>query len=359
MPSSARSIYTCALLHIQVLAPAATLKLCPKCQLAALLDDQYICKPCNSKRATLSKAFKGWPIQAFQELSPELQADYWRQSGPTKQKLLDALTIAITRVRTQREIRKKSGKYLPESVLQAQGYNTAKIKANCPCQWDTQLEEHTYILQVDEVIEEKIRDDVVKLLDNMKDQSIRGRLSHYCSPPAKKKRKRSSSSGSSSKSSSSSRSKKLTESQKKAVAKAATKTKAASDACTAKLAGIEAKKKAVQEKAAEQKLKKADRLAGMQDRLSACAYPLLKQAVTTASAIVKRSGHNRFDIHGYAHRPVLMTTLEPRNSERQGQPREKLRKKNQMRSGMLPSMPLQCRRRRLPTKRSPRLRSTC
>jgi hypothetical protein len=30
-------------------------------------------------------------------------------------------------------------------------------------------------------------------------------------------------------------------------------------------------------------------LAGMQDRLSACAYPLLKQAVTTASAIVKRS----------------------------------------------------------------------
>ena len=295
--------------------PAPAARKCPKCKLD--MKDVWICGGCNAKRSTLSKMFKGWPIEPFTELSDELQVDFWRQDGRTKQKLMQDLTIGITSYRKELEIRRKSGKFLPLSVFQAQGYKTDKIEKNCEKLWDEPLEEHTYRLEVTEVIEEKVRQDVVELLHNLRDSSIRGALSHYCSPGKKRGKKRTRSSSSSSRKSTSSGSSSAStgksesnEDQAKAkkAALMAAKAKKQEAAAAAKAAAAKAKADEAQQKAETRaqakamaaearkldarnkalalKESKAQKGAEKKDRLLACISPLLERTVTTASATV-------------------------------------------------------------------------
>ena len=264
-------------------------KTCPKCKLE--MDAQWICPMCNSKRSTLSKMFNRWPIEPFLDLSDDMQVQFWRQDNEgcrTKKGLADSLTISITQLRSHQEINRKGGKFLPLSVLERMGYKTDKIKTNCPSLWDAELEEHTYKLSVVEVVEEKIKNDVVELLNGLRNQTLRGKLSHYCSPNAKRKRSKSTSSSKSSSSSDSSedeKSKKLkaaakakAEATKVAEAKKAEKKQAADQAKAERrqmqtdqaAAKKRASQRMAQERAAKREEEKQQKLNAKQERLLAC-----------------------------------------------------------------------------------------
>jgi hypothetical protein len=198
-------------LRMQVSKPK---KICSKCvkefeDTAVGGRKELICTRCSNKRAQLSKMFGKWPIPIFEELSDQLQVSFWAQDSKAKSKINDDLVVHLTQTRVNLEREKVGGKYLPESVYAAQGYKTDMIRKNCSSKWDDQLEEKTYRLVTFEIIEEKVKKDVVALLNNVRNTNLTGKLSHYASPHGKRKhrkRKRSSSqSDSSSKSSSSSK----------------------------------------------------------------------------------------------------------------------------------------------------------
>ena len=163
---------------------------CPKCGNELEPNQKFICGPCNSKRATLSKMFGKWPIPIFGELSPEVQQEFWAGPQRTKDALTKMLEIHISRTRIEVEARKVVGQFLPISVWAVRGFNTTNIEKNCERKWDDALEEWTYCLNIIEVVEEKIKKEVACVIASSKDTgSLRGKLSHYCSPSAKKRKR--------------------------------------------------------------------------------------------------------------------------------------------------------------------------
>ena len=189
---------------------------------------EKICKSCISKRSQLSKMFGKWPIESFSELAEETQKGFWQSDSKGKVGLQVQLEIEVSKHRTQIEREKMEGTFFPLSMYRSKGYskeNIAAIAANCPSQFDDQLNEETYKLTVSSYAEEKVRGEVRNMLLNLKDTSLPGKLANYNSPPAKKKRKRSpssssSSSSSKSKKSSSSSHKRMTPQEMAAKAKA-------------------------------------------------------------------------------------------------------------------------------------------
>ena len=294
-------------LKLEVEAQAAEKFICKYCKNEN--DRKYSCNACRSKLGVLNKMFIKWPIEAFEALPEDAQVDFWRSGSRTKQQLQIDLTVSITSLRVEQEIKRKTGKFLPESAWQAQGYKTDKITKNCEKKWCEQLEENTYMLLVYEVVEEKVRQDVVTMLEGKRDKGLRGKLSHFCSPSPskpkkktekkdKKKRGRDSSSSSSSSASSSSskqskksmcktppRSAKTTRKDLALKAKEANeraKAEAKQKQLQAKEQAVKAKQLQLQVKAEEAKLKKIADDKAKQERRLACMYPLQKHAVTTA-----------------------------------------------------------------------------
>jgi len=297
---------------MKVLEAEATEKfICSKCKLES--DKKYRCLSCGSKLATLSKMFINWPLEMFQELSEDAQVAFWRSGARYKQQIKLDLTAGITAEKVEQEVKRKTGKFLPVSVWAAQGYKTDKIVANCENKWDEKLEELVYMLTVEEVVEEKIRKDVLTMLEAKKDKGLRGKLSHFCSPSPSKpkekkhhkgKNKRPSPSSSSSLSSSSSNSKPSKQSntppkkkktppsspkatRKELVRKAReekdrAKVEAKKLQLHAKEEAMFAKTQQLQVKADEAKLKKKADDQAKKERRLACMYPLQKHAVTTA-----------------------------------------------------------------------------
>ena len=289
---------------MKVLEAEATEKfICSKCKLDS--DKKYRCLSCGSKLATVSKMFSNWPLEMFQELSEDAQVAFWRSGARNRQQIKLDLTVGITAEKVEQEVKRKTGKFLPESVWAAQGYKTDKIVANCENKWDEKLEETVYMLTVEEVVEEKIRKDVLTMIEAKKDTGFRGKLSHFCSPSPskpkeKKERKRRRSSSSSSKSSSSSSNSKPTPPKKSSTPLRCPKAARQALSLKAKEAKLKAKEQALslKAKANEQALlakkdqfqakeeaarlkKKADEEAKKERRL-ACMCPLQKHAVTTA-----------------------------------------------------------------------------
>ena len=104
--------------------------------------------------------------------------------------MLQDLQVSITQQHLHTEISSKKGKYLPISVWKEQGYKTDNIVKNCPSKYDTQLEEMTYMLRVEEEIEDKIRKDVVDMLEAQRTKGKKYRLWKGASPsPAKAKQR--------------------------------------------------------------------------------------------------------------------------------------------------------------------------
>ena len=190
------------------------------------------------------------------------------------------LVKEVTTVREQVEIKGRTGRHLPLSVLATLGYTDAQldvIKKTCPCEWDEQLGDYVYLLNVKEIKNHTIWKNVRAELLSLKSSTLKGKLSHYCSPLKSKKRKRASSSAndsqswSGSKSSKSSKSSAADPKEKQAAAKrkaAAAKKMAAQkkkeeaaeaakkkkeEAATAKAAAAAQRKEAAaQKKAAQQ-----------------------------------------------------------------------------------------------------------
>ena len=101
------------------------------------------------------------------------------------------LEVTITKIQYDQEVSRKKGKYLPVSVLKTQGYKTDNIVKNCDKKWDAQLEEDTYMLRVEEEIEDKVRQDVVNMLQGKKKANrFKGKLWRGVPSPAKMKQKK-------------------------------------------------------------------------------------------------------------------------------------------------------------------------
>ena len=224
-------------------------KFCKKC------DDvigngckEYICKNCNSKRSLLSQMFGKWPISQFSELADANQKEFWKSGSKTKQGLQTELGLIITQERIDSEINKVGGQFLPLGVYERQGYNTQNIIENCKKEYNEDLKEDTYLVNIRAVFKEEIERDTRNELLAMRDGSLRGRLSHYASPSAKKNKKRKRKSSSSSKSSTSSAPSNSSKASKKGKQPTAAPSKAAARA-TAKAA---AKAKVAKEAEARQ-----------------------------------------------------------------------------------------------------------
>ena len=260
----------------------------------------------------LSKAYKKWPVPIFNELSEDQQIAFWKSDSRTRQNVTNDLELSLTSVRVQKEKEIKGGKYLPLGVYAAQGYETDKIAKNCKSKEDPDLELTTYLLDIFEVIEEKVRQDVIKLLDDFKDSTIRGKLSHYASPPAKrshrlsKKRsrsdssKRSGSSNSSNSSGSSKSSKSPATTQKEKAAKVEAKAKAA------KVAAAAAKKKAIMQAAAEKAAAAKFKIMAAEDSKRQKKQKALEAKAAAAEARAKKKqecAHVRI----LSHNPAVTT----------------------------------------------------
>ena len=168
-------------------------------------DTQYICGRCNSKRTVLKRYFGTFPPPVFRELPPDAQKVFWKQNSKTKEKMREDLIVAVTLQRVHIERETTAGKYFPIGVYVTKGYKPDNIVKNCSKRWCDQLEDWTYKLDVLECINEKVRKEVVDIVENARTPGLSSKLSHYASPAkAKKKRKRSSSCSSKSSSSSSS-----------------------------------------------------------------------------------------------------------------------------------------------------------
>ena len=236
----------------------------PECNLCGLpiQDDnakgENIHKSCATKRTVLHRMFTVWPPKMWADLPKEHQMDIFRTASSNRKKLQDALCNEVATYREEQELERTGGKYLPLSVYAKQGYNPEKIKNNCKSKLCPQLEEETYLLNVDEEIKDKIRRDVKHEVITLQDESIRGRLSHYASPSKKDNKRKRSGSSKSSKSSSSSSSQ-LTAAQKKKLAAQKAKEEAAEKAQQAKKERLEAAQKAQQLKAAANAKSKYDK----------------------------------------------------------------------------------------------------
>ena len=222
---------------------------------------ENICKSCCSKRSLLSTMFGKWPIPSFSLMPVEFQTKMWQADAKTKPTLQTAVVMALSLHHEEVEKELLEGTFLPLNVWATRGYNMeqlANIEKNCMNKWNEETECLDYKVNVESIIKSKVRKEVTSLVMGERENSLRGKMSHYASPMGKKLKKRknrktkSSSSGSSSSSrnssSSSEEEKELTEKQK--IARA---TKEATD--KAKAAAAKAKA-AAKERADTKKLQK-------------------------------------------------------------------------------------------------------
>ena len=66
--------------------------------------------------------FKPWPPKAFDILSDEQKAAFWRSNSRTRKRMFQDLQVSITQQHVHKEVSSKLGKFLPISVLEKQGY---------------------------------------------------------------------------------------------------------------------------------------------------------------------------------------------------------------------------------------------
>ena len=261
---------------------------CPPEDMAKQTRGKPICTLCSNKRAMLSKMFGKWPIEPFKELPKDVQTQFWQCDKKTNTTLQNELITHVAENRIKHEKTNEVGAYRPLSVYKNQGYSQAELESiekNCPSKDDEQLDGvKVYKYTVTEEIKGTIKQQTTHMIINMRDQSLRGKLSHYCSPPSKRKR----SSSSSSSSSSGSNSEPPTAAAKAKAAAAAKKlAKEAADA-KKRAAKEELDQKREQAKAAKQeaaallKQSKADAAANAKQEKAAAAANAKAEAKTAA-----------------------------------------------------------------------------
>ena len=270
----------------------------------------------------MSKVFKKWPCPAFENLTDTQKVAFWQSGSRTRNSIIQDLQVSITQQHLHTEISSKKGKYLPISVWKEQGYKTDNIVKNCPRKWDDQLEENTYMLRVEEEIEDKIRKDVVDMLEGEKVKDKKFKLWKGASPSPLKMRQRSKevnkgtkrhrsaspSSSSSSSSSSSNGSKKSTRSNKSKPPSTPAKQTPQSVKTARKEKSIKDKQDRIQKQQETQRLKLEARAKALNDKQFALAEKEKDKKVKAAEA--EKASKERQMSFMYTWQPHAVTTAQ-------------------------------------------------
>ena len=104
-----------------------------KAQLKSKSGGAFVCNACNSKGAMLSRRFPGWSNSDFALLTESQQQQFWKEAAGCNnfQQLERQFVNSIVSKRVDLVRSKLTGKYLPLSVYQAQGFNAEDIVAKC------------------------------------------------------------------------------------------------------------------------------------------------------------------------------------------------------------------------------------
>jgi hypothetical protein len=89
----------------------------------------FCCRACNTKRSTLSQIFGHWPIDLFTTLPESNQIAFWQSDVKGKAAIQNQLAKEVTHFRIEEERTSTGGTYLPQSVLESQGFSTDAILA--------------------------------------------------------------------------------------------------------------------------------------------------------------------------------------------------------------------------------------
>ena len=101
--------------------------LCTKCKLqkkngnAVQLAPIFACKPCITKRNTLSQMLGPWPVDLFVALTAEQQTEFWRSQGKGKVQIQNALVKKETDARVEATRNRLSGVCLASLGLRKPG----------------------------------------------------------------------------------------------------------------------------------------------------------------------------------------------------------------------------------------------
>ena len=95
----------------------------------ATASAHFCCRACNTKRSTLSQIFGHWPIDLFTTLPESNQTAFWQSDAKGKQAIQNQLAKEVTHFRIEEERTSTGGTYLPQSVLEQQGFSPDAIRA--------------------------------------------------------------------------------------------------------------------------------------------------------------------------------------------------------------------------------------
>jgi hypothetical protein len=93
----------------------------------------WLCKTCNSRGTSLHRLYGTWPPQRFQLLGKEQREEFWKKIAKERGRkgMVGLVTETIKVSKIDKFGHSTTGKYLPLSVYQAQGYDAAVIERNC------------------------------------------------------------------------------------------------------------------------------------------------------------------------------------------------------------------------------------
>lgn len=141
---------------------------------------RFCCKTCNIRCTQLYRVFGSWPIQQFKELSETQKTEFMRKvkDCSSAKDLQSTAVHTMISQRTEQQMARQKGTYQPLSWYAAQGYDAALIKEKCK---DTEMHEVlglTYKVslktEAKTTIEETIRSELYKLIENNKGKRKRG-----------------------------------------------------------------------------------------------------------------------------------------------------------------------------------------
>ena len=104
-----------------------------RAQLIGKSSGSWKCNSCNCRIVQLNRAFGSWPPPEFDDIGPEEKAEFYRRANQLVdgKKVVNLAKRCLEKVFIRRFIEGSGGSYLPLSVYKQQGYDIAKIEAEC------------------------------------------------------------------------------------------------------------------------------------------------------------------------------------------------------------------------------------
>ena len=104
-----------------------------KAQLLGKSPGCWKCNVCNCKITQLHRRFGQWPPEEFQLLSEKQQAEFYQAVGQchTARQVEEHAKLTLAKVIEERHLVGSGGEYLPLSVYDKRGFDTAAIEKHC------------------------------------------------------------------------------------------------------------------------------------------------------------------------------------------------------------------------------------